>query len=502
MTANPDRPPRHSPVAFATRSQTTIFTKLVSDMMRASPHTCAVATPLVDAIAGMAASRASGILVTDSGGHIVGIVTEQDVVRRVAFRLSPDQPVETAMTWPVVTVTPDEYLYRAIGRMRREGLRHMPVIDAEARPVGTLDLHEAMAAATATMTAQIDRLTRDASIEGMAQVKQAQAELAQDLLADNLPAPDIQALVTEINHDIHRRVLAGTLRAMTDEGWGPPPVPFTLLVMGSGGRGENFLFPDQDNGFILADYPDSDHNRIDAFFIALAERLTRDLDRVGFPLCKGNVMASNPLWRKTESQWREQIEIWARHSSPVAVLFADIFFDFCAVEGPRAPADRLRKFVTEALRTYPRLLATMGRDETGRSVALGLFGRILTDPRGDHPGRVDLKMRGIMPLVASARLWALKQGVTETGTLARLAALTAAGAIGTNDSEELVHAFNHVTLVLLRQQLADFHAGRRVGNLVEPRTLSQHDRQHLVAALRAIERFRKHTRGAFTGELW
>ena len=31
--------------------------------------------------------------------------------------------------------------------------------------------------------------------------------------------------------------------------------------MGSGGRGESYLFPDQDNGFILADYPDAEHTR-------------------------------------------------------------------------------------------------------------------------------------------------------------------------------------------------------------------------------------------------
>jgi CBS domain-containing protein len=444
----------------------------------------------------------SSVLVVDGLGRIAGILTEQDVTRRIVFQRSADQPVETAMTRPVITVGPDEYLYRAIGRMRREGLRHMPVIDNEARPVGTLDLHEAMAAATATMTAQIDRLTRDASIDGMAQVKQAQAELARDLLADNLPAPDIQGLVTEINHDIHRRVLDGARRAMEEEGWGAPPMPFTLLVMGSGGRGENFLFPDQDNGFIVADYPDDDHNRIDAYFIKLAERFTHDLDRVGFPLCKGNVMASNPLWRKTETQWRDQIELWAMHSSPVAVLFADIFFDFHPVDGAPEPAERLRRFVTDALRTHPRLLMSMGRDETGRSVALGLFGRILTDSHGGHPGRVDLKMRGTMPLVASIRLWALKHGVAETGTLARLSALAADGVVGVNDADELAHAFNHVTFVLLRQQLADFHAGRRVGNLVEPRALSRHDRQHLVAALRAIDRFRKLTRAAFTGEAW
>ncbi|MSO89125.1 MAG: hypothetical protein EXQ89_04035 [Rhodospirillaceae bacterium] len=50
---------------------------------------------------------------------------------------------------------------------------------------------------------------------------------------------------------------------MQDRGRSPPPVALSLIVMGSGGRGESFLFPDQDNGIIIADYPDDAHDRID-----------------------------------------------------------------------------------------------------------------------------------------------------------------------------------------------------------------------------------------------
>jgi signal-transduction protein with cAMP-binding, CBS, and nucleotidyltransferase domain len=450
----------------------------------------------------MAAARASSAIVVDSGGRVAGILTEQDMLRRVTFQADPSAPVDVVMTRPVATVAVDDFLYRAVARMRRLGLRHMPVVDGAGRPVGMLDLHEALAAASATMVMQIDRLTQEGSLDGLAQTKQAQAELASELLADNLPAPEIQALITDINQDIHRRVLNAVLAAMAAEGWGEPPVPFTLLIMGSGGRGENFLFPDQDNGFILADYPDADHNRIDAFFIALAERFTNDLDRVGFPLCKGNVMASNPLWRKTESQWRHQFRYWAERRSPVAVLFADIFLDFRPIAGPAAPAEGLRVAVMETLKHYPVLLSMMCRDETSRSVALGLFGRIRRDTTGDHPGRVDLKMRGTMPLVASARLWALKSGVAETGTLARLDALAARGAIDRNDADELTAAFHHITFVLLRQQLADFHAGRKVGNFVDPDGLSRRERDVLVDSLRAIESFRKRVRADLTGEVW
>ena len=485
------------------RSQTAIFTKLVRDFMRNAAHfECRLGTPLGEVVKGMAAARASSALVLDQGGHIAGVMTEQDIARRVTFKLDQTVPVDAVMTRPVVTVAADDFLYRAVARMRRLGLRHMPVVDAGGRPVGMLDLHQALAAASATMVAQIDRLTQESSLAGLAQTKQAQAELASELLADNLPAPDIQALITDINQDIHRRVLEAVLAAMAAEGWGAPPVPFTLLIMGSGGRGENFLFPDQDNGFILADYPEADHNRVDAFFIALAERFTHDLDKVGFPLCRGNVMASNPLWRKTETQWRDQFQHWAERRSPVAVLFADIFLDFRAIAGPAGPAETLRAAVMKTLKRHPVLLAMMCRDETSRSVALGLFGRLRRDATGDHPGRVDLKMRGTMPLVASVRLWALKYGVAETGTLARIATLASHGTIDRNDGEELTAAFNHVTFLLLRQQLADFHARRKVGNFVDPDALSRRERTLLKQALRAIDAFRKRVRADITGEVW
>jgi len=485
-----------------TRSQIALFNKRVGDFMRAPVLTVPAAAPLAELLAAMAAATSSGALVVDSEGRLIGILTEQDVARRVAFRLPPESPVERAMTWPVRTVGRDELLYRAVGRMRREGLRHMPVVDDANRPLGMLDLHDALAAASARMVNQIDRLTRDSSLEGLAQVKRAQAELAQDLLDDAVPVPEIQTLITDINRDLHARVLEDGIAALAAEGWGAPPVPFTLLIMGSGGRGENFLFPDQDNGFILADYDDDAHGRIDPWFVALAERFTAGLDRVGFPLCKGFVMATNPLWRKTERQWRDQIAMWGERRSPVAVLFADIFLDFRAGWGDEAPAARLRAHVGDVLKRWPALLAAMAQDEMNKGVALGLFGGLKIREDAQHPGRIDLKLRGTLPLVAAVRLYALRAGSAETATLARIDALVAAGVLSAHDGEELRLAFAHVTFVLLRQQLADFHAGHDVGNFVDPVALTRIERERLVDALRAIDRLRKRARADFTGAFW
>ncbi|MBI3514671.1 MAG: CBS domain-containing protein [Proteobacteria bacterium] len=479
-----------------------VFARRVDELARSRLALCRLGTPLARAVEMLAAERTSSLLVVDDAGAIAGILTERDVARRAAFRLNADAPVDLAMTRPVMTVAQDDYLYRAVGRMRRLGLRHMPVVDAAGRPVGMLDLDAALAAASDRLMGQIDRLTHSSSPEGLAETKRAQAELAGELLADNSPAPEIQALVSEINLDIHRRVLDAVLADFASQGWGQPPVPFTLLVMGSGGRGESFLHPDQDNGLILADYPDDRHGAIDAWFIGFAERFNHALDRVGFPLCRGGVMAMNPLWRKTATQWRTQFALWAERKSPAAILFADIFLDFRAVAGPPEPGQELRRFVTEVLRRHTAFVAQICREETSRSVALGFFRRLVRDSSGEHPGRIDLKMRGTMPLIASVRLLALTHGVAETATLARLDGLVAAGALGREEADALATDFSHVTEVLLRQQLADFRVGAPPGNFVDPDTLSRRARDRLVEALRAIDDFRQRARAELTGEVW
>jgi signal-transduction protein with cAMP-binding, CBS, and nucleotidyltransferase domain len=485
-----------------TRSQIAVFEKKAGDYMRPHGAILSARATLAEAVRILDSERGSSVLIADESGRLLGILTEHDIARRVAFKLAPQTLLGEAMTSPVKSARQDEFLYRAIGRMRQEGMRHLPVVDGENRPVGMLDLHHAIAAAAARMIHQIDRLSRDSSDEGLQAIKQAQVELAQDLVDDNLPAPEIQALVTTINRDLHVRAIENAMTALRAEGWGAPPVAFTVLLMGSGGRGENFLHPDQDNGFILADYDDADHQRIDAWFVALAERFTRGLDRIGFPLCKGGVMATNPLWRKTASQWREQISLWGEKRSPVAVLFADIFLDFMPIYGAEAPAAALRGHVMAVLKRYPALIGALAQHEMGHHVAVGFFGGLRVDSDSRHPGRIDLKLRGTLPLVGALRLYALREQILATSTLARLAAVSATGVISVDDANELRDAFVTITGILLRQQLHDRAAGLEVGNFVDPEILTRLERERLVDGLKAIDRLRKRARADFTGAFW
>ena len=391
-------------------SQTAVFTRLVRDHMGAAPPSVTTESSCTDVARLMREAKASSVIVSDAANVPVGIVTEQDICRRAAFEPARDLPVADVMSAPLLSIRDDEFLYHAVARMRRADLRHMPVVDTKARVVGILQLHDALTVAASHIVGHIDALTHEESLGGMAFTKAAQVEVATGLFDDSVPAPDVQSLLTRINNDLYRRIVALGVREMALDGWGEPPVAFDAIVMGSGGRGESYLNPDQDNGFVLADYPDELHRDVDPWFIELAERMTQALDQVGFSYCRGNVMATNPVWRKTISQWRSQIGRWVSSSAGLFLRMADIFFDFVPVYGDGSMTRDLRDYVARTAKQHFFLRQMYANDEE-HGVALGFFGHIKTDPLpGEGQGEVNLKLTGTLPLVGAVRIMALRAG--------------------------------------------------------------------------------------------
>lgn len=483
-------------------SQTAIFTKLVRDYMGPPPLVVEATDTCGHVVERMRETRANSALVTDKTLRPVGIVTEQDICRRITFSCDQTTLVTEVMSSPVHAVQADSYLYHAIAEMRRHKLRHMPVVDFDNRAVGVLQIHDALTAAASQVVEQIELLTHSQTVAGMKETKAAQAEVAMQLQQDAVPAPEIQTLITSINNDLYKRIVGLCVREMQHEGWGDAPVPFDAIVMGSGGRGESFLFPDQDNGFILEDYPDQRHTEIDRWFVELATRVTDALYETGFAYCKGYVMATNPLWRKSISQWRQQVSQWVGKGSGMVLRLGDIFFDFVPVYGSGALTRRLREHVTRTA-GEPFFLREMFKFDQEHEVALGPFNRLLRDKvEGPQKGKLNLKLTGTLPLVGAVRISALANEIAETSTLRRIDGLYAKGTLSADEQDYLSGAFRHITDLLLRQQLRDYARGAEVGNHVAMTDLSTREQDMLIDGLKAIKTYRKKLRAELTGEIF
>lgn len=479
--------------------ETALFTQRVRAHMDSPPPQLSQDLSCRDVVRMLRDANAKLAVVVDSRRAVVGLVTDHDIAHKVAYRVPPTTRIREIMHRPATAVHPDDYLFQAVASMRGAQHEHAPVV-GETGVCGVLHLSDALAAATPRamdMVRQFFALSEAGELKSM---KRLQVDIVAGLLGDEVPVSDILAVVTEINREIHRAILRQAVRDLETEGWGTFPVEFEALMLGSGGRGESLLYPDQDNAFIWSNHADDRRYAIDSYFCELAIRMTGELVRAGFPLCRGHVIASNPLWRKSLSEWRAQLRYWMGKPNPQILRLCDIFFDFSPVYGGDSLSGVLREIISTEVPRHHHFLLAMYRVQSEHGLAVGPFGRLTTDSGDRHRGDLNLKYHALLPLVETVRLLALRSGVSETSTLSRIDRLQRKGILDADESDYLGAAFQHLSGLLLRQQVNDF--GRRPSDSHVPLdSLSRRDRDLTADYLRAVNRVRARVRSLFVAEL-
>ncbi len=103
--------------------------RLVEQIMTTNVKTVPYRFSLSEALARMAAVGISCVIALD-GTAPVGILTERDAVRLMAEGIDPDKvPVDALMSRPVLTAPVGTTLHAAAMIMKREGIRHIAVVD-------------------------------------------------------------------------------------------------------------------------------------------------------------------------------------------------------------------------------------------------------------------------------------------------------------------------------------------------------------------------------------
>ncbi|MFH1398523.1 MAG: CBS domain-containing protein [Candidatus Woesearchaeota archaeon] len=101
----------------------------VSDAMTEKPITVAPITTVKECSKIMSSKHVGSMLVIDRSA-LVGILTEQDIVRKVVAegKDSGKTKVKDIMNTELITIKPDADIYDALVVMRDKNIRHLPVI--------------------------------------------------------------------------------------------------------------------------------------------------------------------------------------------------------------------------------------------------------------------------------------------------------------------------------------------------------------------------------------
>ncbi len=127
-------------------------------------------------------------------------------------------------------------------------------------------------------------------------------------------------------------------------------IDWCWLALGSEGRGEQTFATDQDNAMLFAARRRRRRAAQRASGCSPSRATsTRASTALGFPLCTGNVMASNPDLCLSMEEWKAKFLDWIREPTPQALLNANIVFDFRAALRRH---DALRRAARVAVRLH------------------------------------------------------------------------------------------------------------------------------------------------------
>ena len=451
----------------------------VGELLTRDAVTTGPDTSIRDAARIMTDRRVSALLVVEDD-VVTGIFTDRDLRSKVvAAGADPAAAVSTIMTPDPVSVDVRTRAFDATLLQIDRGVHHLPVCDNGA-PVGMVTTGDLLRLAQADPVYLAARISRAPDTETVAALSRRLPEIVGEFVRRGTAPQDIGRVITATADAATRRLLV-----LAEEELGSPPVPYCWVGLGSQARGEMGVASDQDNALVLADdaatVPGGDE-----YFAALAERVCGGLDRAGFPLCPGEVMASNPAWRHTTSGWMRRVADWVGAPEPEPMVHAQVFFDIRAVHGDRALLEPIRRDMLARARANARFQAHLARIACEWQPPLGFFRGLVVARRGEYRNTLEIKAGGIAPVVQIARLHALAAGADEVATLDRLDAAAVAGVVARGDAENLAEAFRFLRGLAYRHHARQIAEGHEQDNNVDPSTLSTKDRHRLRAAFRII----------------
>ncbi len=462
-------------------------------LLRLPPIVCDPETPLGDALKTMEDHRIGSLPIVDAAGIPIGIFTRQDVIGRIVLpQRALTAAIRDVMSAPAFTLPIDATAGDAAIVMAQRGIRHVVVRDDGGKVAGVVSERDLFSLQRLSVRELASAIRRAADIPALVHCASDVRALSHALVAQGVAAGQLTRMISSLNDQLAVRILELTAPRHDLAG-----LALCWLGMGSEGRSEQTIATDQDNGLIFVTNDESvAPDTVRARLLPFARAVNEAMDRCGYPLCKGGIMAMNPRWCANLDEWKAAFATWIDRGDPDSLLAASVFFDFRALWGEAQLAQALRDDITQRARGNSRFLKQMSDNALRNRPPLNWRGELRPAEGDEGVEGIDLKMSGSVPFVDAARILALAAGVPATNTVQRLVEAGTSHGIAAEEIRGWCDAFEYVQLLRLREQHRRGAAAAPGGqdgnpNLVPLAQLGDLDRRILKEAMRQIRKIQQ-----------
>ncbi|MEO9274580.1 DUF294 nucleotidyltransferase-like domain-containing protein [Marinomonas sp. 5E14-1] len=473
-------------------SDISLMTCPVISLLRRPPISIQMDSDIRMAAQTMSEHRVSSLLITDND-ELIGIVTDRDLrTRAVAQGLAYETPVSAIMTRDPIIMDSRDYASEAVLKMMERNVHHIPIIK-NGRPIGVVSTGDIVQKESHGSVYLISDIFKQNSIESLRAISQKMSHTFTQLVLADANTQMIGNAMSYIGTAFVKRLLQ-----LGEEKFGPAPVPYCFVALGSQAREEQTINTDQDNALILSDKYDKE--RHGKYFENLSDWVCQNLDKCGYTLCTGDIMASNPRWRQPLSVWKDNFSDWIQNPKAEALLRLSIFFDLRGIYGDKTLAKQLNQHIRKEAQQHSGFLTLMARNANQRKPPLGFFRQFVLDGEGKQSRTFNLKERGIAPIIDIVRVHALACGSDKLNTLERIEDIEAAGLLPDGRAKDLALALEMIGMVRIKNQKDQIEAGDKPNNHVNPENLSSFEKRHLRDAFNIVTRQQEFIKFRYAGK--
>ncbi|MEM1322978.1 MAG: DUF294 nucleotidyltransferase-like domain-containing protein [Bacteroidota bacterium] len=380
------------------------------------PVTCSANTTIREAARIMSRESVGSIIVVNEDFHPVGITTDQDFRRKVATGDVPTTaPVSVIMSSPVVTVPAERTVADVQIEMLQKRIHHLCITadgSSNSKVLGIISEHDLLVV-QANNPAVLVREIKKAKSGAELRVIREKAEMLLDkYLAQEVSIKYVSEIISEINDALIVRAIQITESDLAALPMQRPKVNFCWLALGSEGRKEQLLRTDQDSALVFENPgEDESYEEVKNYYLALAENTTLILHECGFEYCPADMMASNPQWCMSLSEWQQQFDRWIQQPGSKEVMMTTIFFDYRPIHGNLELANSMTSHIFEGIDEQEIYLSHLANNALQNPPPLSFFRNFIVEKDGEHKDQFDIKSRAMMPLADAARVLILNAKV-------------------------------------------------------------------------------------------
>ncbi|MGD6776258.1 DUF294 nucleotidyltransferase-like domain-containing protein [Sutcliffiella horikoshii] len=429
-----------------------------------------------------------------NNNQIQGIVTISDFVNRVITRgRNTQDQVQTIMTEQPITVPRTAYYYEALTTMLLNGIKHLPVINENNQLAGIVTMTDLLQAKQPTAILQNTETLKNTTKEQLPQVKQELYATLNTMLQQQVPILHTLEVMNTLYDELIQRCIKLSIKEMPTE----PPAKFCFYLMGSGARKEQFLLTDQDHFLVYEgnrDTNDQHDEHIDhiatRYFADLAVKIVANLELAGYKRCKGDMMASNPIWRGTIQKWESRIHEWTLHATNDRLLLAQNFFSCRHIAGDDTLHRQFQQLILDSLDRAKIFLYRLSQLE--RENPIPTLEQPLRSIFRRNKKQLDLKKEVLFPYHHSLQILALMHGITYGTPIGKIHQLYEKKILSENFQKDLKASISTILNYYVRNRYNQHQNGEELTSTLTLTTLSTREKEELMLSIRLIKELQNH----------